>query len=130
VDPQSLGERAQAAGTAALQAVVDAYVVVFAGLLVAAGVLADRFGRRRALLVGLSVVGTASASAVAAGSVEWLIAMRAAMGIRPRARRSPRPRPSRWASRRALPSPAPRSPSSSCRPTARGGIGLTASASG
>jgi MFS transporter, DHA2 family, multidrug resistance protein len=69
------------AGTAALQAVVDAYVVVFAGLLVAAGVVADRFVRRRALLVGLSVFGVASAIAAAAGTVEWLIAMRAAMGI-------------------------------------------------
>ncbi len=38
------------------QWIVDAFVLVFAALLVAGGVLADRYGRRRALLVGLVVV--------------------------------------------------------------------------
>lgn len=69
------------ASTAALQAVIDAYVIVFAGLLVAAGVVSDRFGRRRTVLVGLTIFGLASASAMAAWSVWWLIAMRALMGI-------------------------------------------------
>lgn len=69
------------ASTAGLQAVVNAYVVVFAGLLVAAGVASDRFGHRRTVLVGLVIVGLASAAAVAAWSVWWLIAMRALMGV-------------------------------------------------
>ena len=38
------------------QWIVDAYVLVFAALLVAGGVLADRYGRRRALLAGLVAV--------------------------------------------------------------------------
>ena len=69
------------ASTAGLQAVIDAYVVVFAGLLVAAGVASDRYGHRRTVLVGLVVFGFASAAALAASSVWWLIAMRALMGV-------------------------------------------------
>jgi EmrB/QacA subfamily drug resistance transporter len=64
-----------------LQWVVDAYLLVFTGLLLAAGGLGDRYGRRRALLVGLGVFGLTSAFAgAAAGSIE-LIAGRALMGI-------------------------------------------------
>ena len=44
-----------------LQWVVDAYTLVFAGLLLLAGALGDRYGRRRTLLVGLAVFGVASA---------------------------------------------------------------------
>jgi DHA2 family multidrug resistance protein-like MFS transporter len=73
--------RAFDAGTSQLQAVVDAYVVVFAGLLVAAGIAADRFGRRRMLLVGLVVFGVASGLAAASWSVWWLVGTRALMGV-------------------------------------------------
>lgn len=69
------------ASTDQLQAVIDAYVVVFAGLLITAGVLSDRYGRRRTLVVGLLVFGAASALAAAAPSVWWLIATRALMGV-------------------------------------------------
>jgi DHA2 family multidrug resistance protein-like MFS transporter len=69
------------AGTSVLQAVVDAYVVVFAGLLVAAGVACDRYGRRRTVLVGLAVFAAASAAAALAVSAAWLIVARAVMGI-------------------------------------------------
>ncbi|WP_052850024.1 MFS transporter [Streptomyces avicenniae] len=69
------------ASTGQLQAVIDAYVVVFAGLLITAGVLSDRYGRRRTVIVGLLVFGAASALAAAAPSVWWLIAMRALMGV-------------------------------------------------
>ncbi|MFE9006162.1 MFS transporter [Streptomyces sp. NPDC007875] len=69
------------APTDQLQAVIDAYVVVFAGLLITAGVLCDRYGRRRTLVAGLLVFGAASALAAAAPSVWWLIAMRALMGV-------------------------------------------------
>ncbi|WP_063726697.1 MFS transporter [Streptomyces sp. RTd22] len=70
-----------AASTGQLQAVIDAYVVVFAGLLITAGVLSDRYGRRRTVVVGLLVFGVASALAAAAPSVGWLIAMRGLMGV-------------------------------------------------
>ena len=64
-----------------LQGVLESYVVAFAGLLITAGVLADRYGRRRVLLVGLLVFGAASALAAAAPGIGWLVAARAAMGV-------------------------------------------------
>ena len=63
-----------------LQWVVDAYTLVFAGLLLLAGALGDRYGRRRTLLVGLVVFAIASAAAAYAGGVDALIACRAVMG--------------------------------------------------
>ena len=63
-----------------LQWVVDAYTLVFAGLLLLAGTLGDRFGRRRTLLSGLAVFGVASAAAAHADGVDQLIAGRAVMG--------------------------------------------------
>src|SRR4051812_11155949 len=68
------------AGVADLQWVVDAYTLVFAGLLLLAGALGDRFGRRRTLLAGLAVFGGASACAAYAGGVDGLIVARAVMG--------------------------------------------------
>src|SRR3954469_14497415 len=64
-----------------LQWIVDAYTLVFAGLLLTAGSLGDRFGRRTALFTGLALFGTASVWAAWSGSAEQLIAARAAMGI-------------------------------------------------
>ena len=55
-----------------LQWVVDAYTLVFAGLLLLAGALGDRYGRRRTLLAGLAVFGVASAWAAYAGGVDGL----------------------------------------------------------
>lgn len=69
------------AGTATLQAIIDAYVVVFAGLLVAAGVAADRFGRKRVLMIGLLIFAVSSALAGLAATATMLIAARAVMGI-------------------------------------------------
>lgn len=69
------------ASTAWQQAVLDAYAVVFSGLLIPAGALSDRWGRRRALLTGLVVLALSSAAAAAAWSVWWLVAMRALMGL-------------------------------------------------
>jgi EmrB/QacA subfamily drug resistance transporter len=63
-----------------LQWVVDAYTLVFAGLLLVAGALGDRFGRRRTLLAGLAVFGIASGCAAHAGGVDGLILYRAVMG--------------------------------------------------
>ena len=57
-----------------LQWVVDAYTLTFAGLLLVAGALGDRYGRRRTLLAGLGVFGAGSACAAYAGGVDALIA--------------------------------------------------------
>jgi len=69
------------ASTAELQWVVDAYSVLFAGTLLLAGTLSDRFGRRRALLFGLIVFAVASFTAGLVSSASALIACRAVMGI-------------------------------------------------
>jgi MFS family permease len=61
------------ADVAELQWVVDAYTLVFAGLLLVAGALGDRFGRRRTLLGGLAVFGAASGCAAYAGGVDGLM---------------------------------------------------------
>jgi EmrB/QacA subfamily drug resistance transporter len=64
-----------------LQWMVDAYLLVFAGLLLTMGALGDRFGRKLALNAGLLVFAVASAASAFAGAPEVLIAARAAMGI-------------------------------------------------
>jgi MFS family permease len=64
-----------------LQWIVDAYLLVFAGLLLTAGSLGDRFGRKRALLTGLVVFGGASALSALATTPSALIGGRALMGI-------------------------------------------------
>ena len=64
-----------------LQWVVDAYTLVFAGLLLTAGSLGDRFGRKGALTLGLVIFGAASAAAAFADGVTPLIAARAVMGV-------------------------------------------------
>jgi EmrB/QacA subfamily drug resistance transporter len=64
-----------------LQWIVDSYVLVFAGLLLTAGALGDRFGRYRALTFGLGVFGLGSAMAAMASSSGQLIAFRAVMGV-------------------------------------------------
>ena len=69
------------ATTSELQWIVDAYTLVFAGLLLTAGSLGDRFGRRRALAVGLAVFGAGSVASALAGSAGQLILTRAVMGI-------------------------------------------------
>ncbi len=43
------------ASSSELQWIVDGYMLVYAGLLLAAGSLGDRFGRRRALMLGLAL---------------------------------------------------------------------------
>jgi EmrB/QacA subfamily drug resistance transporter len=64
-----------------LQWMVDAYTLVFAGLLLTAGSLGDRFGRRGALQLGLVVFGIGSLASAFANSADQLIATRAFMGI-------------------------------------------------
>ncbi len=69
------------ATTTELQWIVDAYVIVFAGLLLSVGSLADRIGRKKVFLAGLAMFAAGSAWAAYSGSVGMLIAARGAMGI-------------------------------------------------
>ena len=64
-----------------LQWIVDAYILVFAGLLLTMGALGDRYGRKLALTVGLVMFGLSSVAAAFADSANTLIAARALMGI-------------------------------------------------
>ncbi|MFJ9898234.1 MFS transporter [Streptomyces sp. NPDC091280] len=68
-------------GTTALQWVTGAYSLTFGGLLLTAGSMADRFGRRRVLLIGLAVFGSLSLCVVFVSTAGELIALRAALGI-------------------------------------------------
>lgn len=69
------------ASTRDLQWIVDAYTLVFAALVLAAGSLGDRFGRRGALLTGLVIYGAGNAAAALTTSSGALIATRALMGL-------------------------------------------------
>ena len=64
-----------------LQWIVDAYSLVFAGLLLTGGSLGDRYGRKAALNAGLVIFGVASALAAMCHSATQLIAARAVMGM-------------------------------------------------
>jgi EmrB/QacA subfamily drug resistance transporter len=64
-----------------LQWIVDAYMLVFAGVLLTAGALGDRFGRRRALALGLVVFGAGSLASALSDSAAVLIASRGLMGV-------------------------------------------------
>jgi EmrB/QacA subfamily drug resistance transporter len=69
------------ASSSQLQWIVDSYLLVFAGLLLAAGSLGDRFGRKRALVSGLVIFGAGSVAAVFSTDSTMLIASRALMGL-------------------------------------------------
>ncbi|MFZ0325548.1 MAG: MFS transporter [Actinomycetes bacterium] len=60
---------------------VDSYALVFASLLFTWGVLGDRFGRRRVLIIGIVLFGLASLLTAYASSPEQLIVFRAVMGV-------------------------------------------------
>lgn len=60
---------------------INAYSLVQSGLLLIAGNSADRYGRKKMLLVGLALFGVASLAAALATSPGLLIAARAGMGI-------------------------------------------------
>jgi len=69
------------AGTADLQWLVDAYSLVFAGVMLPAGVIGDRLGRKRLLLAGLAVFLAASLCCALSVSAGELIVARALMGL-------------------------------------------------
>ncbi len=69
------------AGTTSLQWVVDGYALAFATLVLAAGSLSDRYGRRPALIVGLLGFAAASVAGGLATTVPALVAARVVMGV-------------------------------------------------
>ncbi|MGW5469514.1 DHA2 family efflux MFS transporter permease subunit [Streptomyces chartreusis] len=69
------------ATTGQQQWMADAYVVVFAALMLPAGLLGDRFGRRRMLITGLGVFLAGSLVGALAGDVNAVVAARAVMGV-------------------------------------------------
>ncbi len=69
------------ASASQLQWMVDSYALVFAGMLLTAGALGDRFGRRLILAAGMLIFGAGSAFSAFAGSAGSLIAWRAVMGL-------------------------------------------------
>jgi EmrB/QacA subfamily drug resistance transporter len=64
-----------------LEWVIDAYSLVFAALLLPAGAIGDRYGRRLALLIGLAIFGAGSVVAMTATSAGELIALRGVLGL-------------------------------------------------
>ncbi len=64
-----------------LEWIIDAYLLVFSVLLLPAGALGDRYGRRKALVGGLLVFGTASAAAMVVTSADDLIVLRGLIGL-------------------------------------------------
>jgi EmrB/QacA subfamily drug resistance transporter len=73
--------RSTGASQTQVQWIVDVYALIFAGLLLPAGALGDRYGRRGVLVAGLVVFGAAAGAAVFVSSPSALIAARAVMGV-------------------------------------------------
>lgn len=69
------------AGTAALTWVVNGYALTLAALVLLGGALGDRYGRRRVLMVGVTVFALASAACGLAPDVETLVLARAVQGV-------------------------------------------------
>jgi EmrB/QacA subfamily drug resistance transporter len=72
--------REMEAGTRGLQWIVDGYNLAFAGLVLAAGSLSDRYGRRPALLIGLVGFAAASVAGAVVDSTSSLVTARLVMG--------------------------------------------------
>ncbi|HEV7654252.1 MAG TPA: MFS transporter [Mycobacteriales bacterium] len=73
--------RSTGASQTQLTWIVDAYTVVFAGLLLFAGALGDRYGRKGVLTIGLTLFGAAAAWAVTIDEPAQLIVARMLMGV-------------------------------------------------
>lgn len=61
--------------------VLNAYTVIYAAMLIPAGGLADRHGRKKVFMLGVTLFLSASAACGLAGSVGWLVAARAAQAV-------------------------------------------------
>jgi EmrB/QacA subfamily drug resistance transporter len=73
--------RSLGASSSQLQWIVDAYAVLFAGLLLSLGALGDRVGRKWIFMAGLAVFAGGSALAAWSGSPDRLTLARAVMGV-------------------------------------------------
>jgi MFS family permease len=69
------------AGTSGLQWIVDSYTIVVASLLILAGSIGDRFGRRSVFQLGLVIFGVGSLACSLAPSTGWLIAFRMGQAV-------------------------------------------------
>ncbi|MER8062479.1 MULTISPECIES: MFS transporter [unclassified Streptomyces] len=69
------------AATSDIQWMINAYSLVQSGLLLTAGSAADRYGRKKMLMIGLALFGIGSLVAGLADSTTQLIAARAGMGV-------------------------------------------------
>ena len=76
-----IGQSYRGSTLSGLSWVLNAYAIIFAALLVPAGRLADHFGRRRFLLVGVAVFTLASAACAAAPTLGLLVAARAVQAV-------------------------------------------------
>lgn len=76
----SIVEGLQASSTETLW-IIEAYALVFAGLLLPAGALGDRFGRKKTLLLGLGIFALMTLLAGLSGDATQLIIARAVMGV-------------------------------------------------
>ena len=74
-------QRSLGATATDLQWIIDSYAIIFAGLLLTAGAIGDRFGRKRALQGGLLLFGTGSLLGTVVDSVGMVITARTIMGI-------------------------------------------------
>ena len=74
-------QRDLGASASSLQWMINAYLLVFGGLLLTMGGVGDKFGRARMLRYGLAVFGLSSLGAALAQSPEQLIGARAIMGV-------------------------------------------------
>ncbi|MER8010923.1 DHA2 family efflux MFS transporter permease subunit [Streptomyces sp. NPDC094149] len=77
----AIGADFRGAGITDLSWVLNAYAIIFAALLVPAGRLADRYGRKRGFLIGLVLFTGASAACAAAGSIWTLVGFRALQAV-------------------------------------------------
>jgi DHA2 family methylenomycin A resistance protein-like MFS transporter len=71
------------AGVTTLEWIVDAYVIVYASLLIAGGVLSDRQGRKGMFMIGVTLFGLGSLVAGIAPTVGWLVGGRVIQGLGP-----------------------------------------------
>jgi EmrB/QacA subfamily drug resistance transporter len=69
------------ASASQLQWIVDAYTLIFASLLITTGAVGDRYGRKRLLMIGLTLFGFGSLGAALSTTTEILIAFRALLGL-------------------------------------------------
>jgi EmrB/QacA subfamily drug resistance transporter len=72
----AIGQDFSGSSISQLSWVLNAYAIVYAALLVPAGRIADRYGRKGGFMAGLAVFTVASAACAASDGVWWLVAFR------------------------------------------------------